>query len=160
MPVYMIRAGETDKVKIGFAADVQDRIATLQTAHWERLFLIRTWEGDKVTERWLHQQFAASRIEREWFVFDPAMMTIETLDLSALRKAPTDDPDPILPDIDTFLLKHDMTATAFGKASAGDPMLVHEMRHGRELRKATRARIRDFIGAFAAAVQPQTSEGV
>lgn len=160
MACYLIRAGETDKVKIGYAADVEDRILTLQSAHWLRLALLRVWEGDKITEGWLHRQFHAARIEREWFIFIPLMMTIEPPDLAALRRVPVGDPDPILPDIDMLLLKSGMTATAFGKSAAGDPMLVTDLRRGRELRQKTRARIMEFIKSFADAVQPHDQASV
>lgn len=150
MACYLLRAGQTVFVKIGYAIDVAERVTSLQTAHWEKLILLRTWSGDKVTEGWLHRQFAHHRIEREWFTFDAAMLQIEPPDLSMLRKGPSADPDPILLSIEDFLLANDMTATAFGKRAAADPMLVHDIRLGREVRKATRLRIQTFLSAAAA----------
>jgi hypothetical protein len=82
MPVYLLRAGETDKAKIGYAKDVSDRIRSLQSAHWERLMLLRTWDGGTATEAWLHGRFSDYRIARDWFVFDPAMLTVEPPPLS------------------------------------------------------------------------------
>ena len=49
--------------------------------------------------------------------------------------------------IERFLTASGMSASAFGVAAAGDPALVYDMRRGRELRRATRARIRAFIAA-------------
>jgi hypothetical protein len=43
-----------------------------------------------------------------------------------------------------------MSASAFGMEALGDPALVYEMRQGREPRRATRARIREFINAALA----------
>jgi hypothetical protein len=69
-------------------------------------------------------------------------------------------PDPILADVEKFLQASQMTATAFGVRSLNDPTLVHELRNGRECKRKTRARIREFIKGFADAVQPAVAEGV
>lgn len=61
-----------------------------------------------------------------------------------------DDTDPILIAIEQFLRASGMSASAFGVAAGGDPGLVHDLRNGRELRRATRARIREFINAALA----------
>lgn len=53
--------------------------------------------------------------------------------------------DPVLADVESFLQSSQMTATAFGQRSLNDPTLVHELRLGRECRRATRARILAFI---------------
>ena len=55
--------------------------------------------------------------------------------------------DPVLAAIEDFLVKAEMTPTAFGRASLNDPTLVHELRRGRECRMATRTRILEFIQA-------------
>ena len=59
----------------------------------------------------------------------------------------TDPTSDILAAIEQFLRASGMSAKAFGDSAAGDPALVYEMRKGRELRRATRARIRAFISA-------------
>jgi len=74
---YFLRAGDTDKVKIGWSEDAEARRLELQTAHWEVLRIVRLIEGPQAVERWLHRQFAAQRIHLEWFSFDPRMLTIE-----------------------------------------------------------------------------------
>lgn len=56
--------------------------------------------------------------------------------------------DPILPDVERFLQAAQMTATAFGVRALNDPTLVHELRNGRECKRRTRARIRQFIETF------------
>lgn len=53
--------------------------------------------------------------------------------------------DPILPEIEQFLSRFGMTPTAFGSRALNDPTLVHELRAGRECKRATRRRIADFI---------------
>jgi hypothetical protein len=77
MPVYLVRAGETDMVKIGWADEVQRRIEGLQIGHYLELHLLRTWPGRRGVEWWLHQRFADHRVRSEWFRFIPEMLTIE-----------------------------------------------------------------------------------
>lgn len=77
MPCYLIRCGETDKVKIGWALDVPSRVAMLQTGSWESLHLLRTWDGHQPAETWLHRRFADLHIVREWFTFTPEMLSVE-----------------------------------------------------------------------------------
>lgn len=57
------------------------------------------------------------------------------------------DPDPILQDVEDFLQTSQMTPTAFGRLALNDPTLVHELRSGRECKRVTRARIREFINS-------------
>lgn len=54
-------------------------------------------------------------------------------------------PDPILAEVEDFLSAAGMTPTAFGQRALNDPTLVHELRKGRECKRATRARILEFI---------------
>ena len=60
---------------------------------------------------------------------------------------PASDTDPILPSIELFLRATGMSAATFGLVAMGDPALVYDIRRGRDLRRATRARIRAFISA-------------
>lgn len=57
------------------------------------------------------------------------------------------DPDPILTDVEAFIARVSMSATAFGSSVNGDPRLVHDLRSGRELRRKTREKISAFISA-------------
>ena len=78
MPVYVLAAGDTPMTKIGWAAsDVPGRVATIQPGCWETLRILRVLDGTRLTEGWLHRRFAVSRVQREWFRFDPAMLTVE-----------------------------------------------------------------------------------
>jgi len=63
------------------------------------------------------------------------------------------DTDPVLAEVEKFLEAADMTPTAFGQKALNDPTLVHEMRRGRECKRATRTRILEFIAAESAARQ-------
>lgn len=57
------------------------------------------------------------------------------------------DPDPILPDVEAFIAREGMSATAFGLSALGDPRLVHDLRDGRELRRKTRERIFSYLNS-------------
>ena len=59
----------------------------------------------------------------------------------------TDPTTDLLVAIERFLTASGMSASAFGTLATGDPVLVYDLRNGRELRRATRARIRAFISA-------------
>jgi predicted transcriptional regulator len=56
--------------------------------------------------------------------------------------------DPLLPRIKKFIDRKGMKPTTFGKAALGDPTLVFEMEKGRELRKATAARVIQFMREY------------
>ncbi len=58
---------------------------------------------------------------------------------------PDPDTDPVLAEVETFISATGITPTAFGVKALNDPTLVHEMRKGRECKRATRAKIREFI---------------
>lgn len=77
MPVYIIRSGSDGPVKIGWAVHVAGRVAALQTGHPGLLTLVRTIGGTPETESWLHRNFAALRMNGEWFRFDTAMLTVQ-----------------------------------------------------------------------------------
>jgi Meiotically Up-regulated Gene 113 (MUG113) protein len=146
MPCYVLQAGDTDMVKIGWAdSDVEGRRRELQCAHWLELRVIRVIECEAVVERWLHRHFAEYRARGEWFRFVPAMLTITVDELNIPAPRPPSEVIPLANEIEVFLRKTGMSATAFGIQAANDPQLVHELRKGRECRKATRNRVAAFI---------------
>lgn len=55
------------KVKIGYATNVNKRRRALQTASPVKLEVLMTIPGDMADEKLLHKQFAAHRMEGEWF---------------------------------------------------------------------------------------------
>ena len=77
MPVYIIRAGEHGPCKIGWADDIEARRRQLQGAHPELLHVLRTIDGARTVERWLHKRFATLRLLGEWFRFDAEMLVVE-----------------------------------------------------------------------------------
>ncbi len=65
--------------------------------------------------------------------------------------------DPVLADVERFLQVTGIAPTAFGQRALNDPTFVHELRRGRECKRATRARIRDFIQSFSATNQGEAA---
>jgi hypothetical protein len=157
MPVYLIRCGDTDMIKIGWADDPVERLATLQSAHHEPLAIVRLIDGPRFLEAWMHNHFAANRVRGEWFRLVPDMLTVAIGDVRpAAKECPDADVFPsvdveLLTAIERFLVRHGMTATMFGRLSARDPLLVHEIRKGRECKRAVRSRIMAFIASHSEA---------
>jgi 2,4-dienoyl-CoA reductase-like NADH-dependent reductase (Old Yellow Enzyme family) len=148
MPCYIIRSGDTSFVKIGWAdEDVEERRRALQTAHYELLTVLRVIDGPPTVERWMHSRFSQHRVRGEWFTFHDDMLTVQPLACipAPIESAPTD--PETLDAIEGFLARSGMTATGFGRAVAGDPTLVHELRKGRECRRVLRRKILAFIAA-------------
>lgn len=54
-------------------------------------------------------------------------------------------PHPVLGDIARFLADAPMSETEFGLAALGDPNLIRQLRAGRDPRRGTVARIRNYI---------------
>lgn len=81
MAVYIIRVGYAGPVKIGKADDVRSRVASLQTAHYEELRIVRVFEGD--AEALFHERFKHLRIRGEWFHYDDAMLSFDPPEVKA-----------------------------------------------------------------------------
>ena len=65
--VYFIQRGESGPFKIGWSKSVRSRLAALQTATPERLYLRLVLAAQPVDERRLHAWFAGERLVGEWF---------------------------------------------------------------------------------------------
>ncbi len=99
MPVYMIRAGNTDMVKIGWSdQDIETRVRVLQTAHYEDLTVIRVIPVEPWGEKALHRRFRDRRVRREWFRFHMDMLTDDP-DQSFLAAAPIRKGKPLSTDL-------------------------------------------------------------
>lgn len=73
--VYLIGTeGDDAVVKIGFAVDVDDRRATLQTSSHRALKVLATVKGTLATEKEIHRRFAADHIRGEWFRLSPEIV--------------------------------------------------------------------------------------
>jgi Meiotically Up-regulated Gene 113 (MUG113) protein len=65
--VYFISDG--DHVKIGVSANPEKRLATLQTASSQKLWIVCKVEGTFEYERQFHERFRAHRVQGEWFLY-------------------------------------------------------------------------------------------
>lgn len=65
--VYLVEATGIDKVKIGFATNLADRLRNLQTACPVPLKLLAVVAGGDEVELELHRRFAHLRSHGEWF---------------------------------------------------------------------------------------------
>jgi hypothetical protein len=54
----------------------------------------------------------------------------------------------LLVKIDRYLRWTLMSETRFGRLAVNDPRLVHDLRHGRQLRPETAARVESFMAGF------------
>jgi len=68
--VYFIQSAKQGPIKIGFSADVQQRMAGLQTAHPYPLRLLAQHPGSPKLEKLIHELFEHLRIDGEWFRYD------------------------------------------------------------------------------------------
>lgn len=85
--IYFARAGDTDLVKIGYAANVERRLAVLQAGNPLPLVLFRVLEGDRAVEGGFHRKYRSRRIAREWFSYCPTMETSLPLPRKSVRRA-------------------------------------------------------------------------
>jgi len=68
--IYILRAGESHKVKIGFSksnSSLQERIKTLQSCSPQPLKLEGKMRGSKLKERYLHHLCIKRHLHHEWF---------------------------------------------------------------------------------------------
>jgi hypothetical protein len=65
--VYVVEAGETGLFKIGYAKDIQKRLADLQTGCPFKLKLFGTIPGGRDMERTMHILYKPYRTSGEWF---------------------------------------------------------------------------------------------
>lgn len=65
--VYFIQAKTGGPVKIGWAVNVDERLATLQTGNPATLHVLGVCAGDVALEAEIHRRLAEHRIRGEWF---------------------------------------------------------------------------------------------
>jgi hypothetical protein len=65
--VYFIQDGDDSPVKIGVAADPEQRRRELQTGNYRRLAIRLVIPGDSALEAELHRRFKDWHVEGEWF---------------------------------------------------------------------------------------------
>jgi DNA-binding XRE family transcriptional regulator len=72
--IYFIQAGDTEPIKIGYAARVGSRVRELQTSHSETLRVLAVMDGDRRFEAQIHEKFASLRTRGEWFMPGPDLV--------------------------------------------------------------------------------------
>lgn len=65
--VYLILNKENNHCKIGYSCSPEKRLLQLQTANAEDLELLAVIDGDKNTEKHLHELFKNHKLKGEWF---------------------------------------------------------------------------------------------
>jgi hypothetical protein len=53
--------------------------------------------------------------------------------------------DPLLDDIEAYLVRTGMSAQAFGRAALNDSAFMTTLRRGRDVRRSTHMRVRQFM---------------
>jgi hypothetical protein len=72
--IYFVRHGRTGPIKIGIADRPHARFQTLQSAHFEQLYLLGMVEGTEVAEQLWHARFEEHRIRGEWYHPAPELL--------------------------------------------------------------------------------------
>lgn len=67
--VYFVLAGDRELVKIGWARNVEKRVAELQVGSPEELSVVLTLRGAPSLELELHERFFDLRLRGEWFTY-------------------------------------------------------------------------------------------
>lgn len=151
MPVYIVRAGDTENVKIGWAEDVDRRLVTLQSGCWLPLNVVRVVDHIRQAETWFHHRFAEFHINGEWFRFHPDMLTADPV--AEAPKPVTREPYPqhveLLGEILAFIAGNPMSESTFGVRAINDGKLVGRLRSGAGLTVRTIERVRSFMRASA-----------
>jgi hypothetical protein len=67
--IYFLRAGDTDRIKIGWTAQWNggSRVKGIGTGNHDQLHLIGVIDGRRPEEKHLHERYAEYRVRGEWF---------------------------------------------------------------------------------------------
>lgn len=83
--IYIIRAGDTNRYKIGFTSKApSERMRQLQTANALPLSLIAYWQAPSSVETKVHALFQTSRLEGEWFELSADQVLAKLPDITKL----------------------------------------------------------------------------
>ncbi len=83
--LYALQAGVDGPIKIGVTASPSARLRSLQTGHFERLYLLGVGSGTLGTEQEMHAALEPYRIRGEWF--RPTPPVIEAVEAIRARVA-------------------------------------------------------------------------
>ena len=151
MPVYIIQAGDSCMVKIGWTGgNVESRRRIFQSGHYEQLRIIRIIETPRGAEGWLHCLFAEYHVRGEWFRFHPTMLTVAIGTLPAVVPVASSDMSQqaqLFREIEAFLSGRKMTETTFGHHAVNDGKFVARLRSGGNITVATIDKVRAYIAS-------------
>lgn len=74
--IYFMRVDGLEPIKIGHAADINKRLANLQTGVPNKVSLLAKFAGFKHSELILHTMFEEHRVRGEWFNPAPEVMNM------------------------------------------------------------------------------------
>ncbi len=69
--VYVIQATGTNRIKLGYSIQPEQRLKELQTGSPYKLKMLAQWPGTRYMESQLHRALAAYRQDGEWFEVPP-----------------------------------------------------------------------------------------
>jgi hypothetical protein len=65
--IYFVQVGKDGPIKIGYTANLSNRLSTLKTNNVEEMSLLQVLNGNKDFEKKFHKLFEKERIRGEWF---------------------------------------------------------------------------------------------
>jgi len=74
--VYLVQNLRNGQVKIGHSTNVRKRVMALEASSGAPLELLRTLDGGRKIEQWMHKRFSQYRGIGEWFAYHHDMLTI------------------------------------------------------------------------------------
>jgi len=113
--LYAIQSGE-GPIKLGISNNPTTRLAQLQTATYDDLYLLATTPGTEQDERNLHELFNQSRLRGEWFKDSPSLRQV----LSTWEKPPAGEFHDEWSSITSFLAQSQQSRTEMFLAWFGD----------------------------------------
>ncbi|GAI98866.1 unnamed protein product, partial [marine sediment metagenome] len=124
-PVYFILDKESEAVKIGVADSPEARLNSLQAATPHKLTLIKVIEGGSLKlEKELHQMFAESSLNNEWFRITPKLQSyLESSPEASPESSPEASPEtaPFLPLTTPIKQTKTIKRTIRGRGNSPEP---------------------------------------
>ncbi len=115
--IYFIRNEETNKIKIGYSKDPEERLRTLQTGSSGKLTLLLAIEGTQQDETAWHDRFADARIQNEWFDPVPELFLV----ILEIKDTQLEDRGRLLFEIASQLGRSMMAASMVGQGLLSNP---------------------------------------
>ena len=74
--IYFVQGQKSKLVKIGYSRNkdtFKKRLSQLQCQNADKLVVLRTMAGERLTERALHLKHKRARVQGEWFKFSASL---------------------------------------------------------------------------------------